>query len=153
MPTIACSGPHLQGCAPAGRQGRPVSTLSRLAVATLGVALAACAGDPTGPSGASGARELGSSEPAGAQAAPAASCVYVALSATEWQTRVDWSRYPVKSIEFFQGTLGGGSATETLTRSHRRGTHFVRLGFPSSFVRLKDRNQQPLALVNCVAST
>ena len=152
MLTITRSIRDLQCSAPAARQGRRRFKLSGVAVATLGIALAACAGDPTGVPGLSGARETDLGEPAVAPA-PTASCVYVALSATEWQTRVDWSRYPVRSIEFYQGTLGGGSATETLTRAIRRGTLFVRLGFPPSFVRLKDRNQQPLALVNCVAST
>ena len=138
--------------APAARRARPTFTPIRVAMATLGLALAACAGEPTGVPDSSGAHELDLSQPVNAQA-PTAACVYVALSATEWQTRVDWSRYPVMSIEFIQGTLGGGLATETLTRSHRRGTHFVRLGFPSTIVRLKDRNQQPLVVLTCVAST
>lgn len=147
-----CWSRDLQRRAPARREARPPFTRSRVALASLGIALAACAGDPTGVPVQTDAREIDLSEPASAPA-PSASCVYVALSATEWQTRVDWSRYPVKSIEFFQGTLGGGSATETLPRALRRGTHFVQLGFPTSFIRLKDRNQQPIVIVTCVPST
>jgi hypothetical protein len=127
-------------------------TIIRVAAATLGIALSACGGNPTEGSAPAGSRELDVSDPAIAPT-PTASCVYVALSATEWQTRVDWSRYPVKSIEFFQGTLGGGSATETLARVQRRGTRFLTLGFPPSFARLRDRHQQPLALLTCVQST
>lgn len=153
MPTVIRSSRFLQCRAQAGRQGRPRFKLFRVAVSALvAIAPAACAGDPTGVPAPSGGSDLAPNMPASAPE-PTASCVYVALSATEWQTRVDWSRYPVSSIEFFQGTLGGGSATETLTHARRRGTLFLTLGFPSTIVRLKDRRQEPLAVLTCVAST